>query len=104
MKKILLIILFVAVLVGGNLFAQQAVFAQALGGKILYFGGSPGGPPECVPPAIGLSCNRHWIGPPTPSIFPGVICPLCMGLAGIGRWFLGFSAGGIITIGVLGGL
>lgn len=96
MKKIFLIIIFVAALIGGSLFVRQLVFAQAIGGKILSFdlaGCSVGSP----------TCNRHMIGPPMPSFPPGVICPICMQFAGIGRWFLGRAIGGVVTIGGLGG-
>ncbi|MDO8581514.1 MAG: hypothetical protein Q7S16_01445 [bacterium] len=93
MKKILLIILFSAVLVGGSFFAHQTVFAQAIGGKIMSFN----------VPCPGTNCGLHTIIGIRPSFPPGVICPMCMAIAGIGRWFLGFSVGGVVISGGLGG-
>ncbi len=93
MKKILLVILFVAMLAGGTFFVQQTAFAQALGGKILMYH---------FPNIFDPFQLRHQIGPPVPSVMP-VLCAICMGPLGVGRWFLGFSVGGIVTIGGLGG-
>ena len=92
MKNVLLIIFLVIVFVSGIFTTQQTVFAQALGGKILFYDANP----------LSLFVGRHTIGPPTPSVVP-VLCPICLQFAGIGRWFLGFAVGGVVTIGGLGG-
>ena len=90
LPKHIFILLMIIALVGGVFFVQQTVFAQALGGKLLYI---------YAPPFQNMT---HAIIGVRPS--PGVICPICMMAAGAGRWFLGFAAGGVVIRGALGGL
>ena len=109
MKKIFLIILFVAALVGGSFFVQQTVFAQVLGGKILPTSGVDPCP-LFIPSTPGRVCPFFYyvVGPPRPTLFPtpatGVLWPMGPMAAAIGRWFLGRAVGGKVIFGRLGGL
>lgn len=110
MKKILLIILFAAALVGGSFFVQQTVFAQVFGGRILPT--SMTEPcPSGVPTVVGRVCYSFYyiVGLPRPTpLLPtppgiGLLWPMGKMTASVGRWFLGRAVNGTVTFGALGG-
>lgn len=107
------ILIFLIILLTGFAFTPTSgVFAQVhFGGKIMQW--VPSGavcPPIGVIDPLGRWCGvpYHVISPPRPSTPTGVLCPLCMGPAGVGRWFLGTGIFGLqgmqIIRGALGGL
>lgn len=90
LPKPFLILVLLVVLTTGVLFVDEAVYAQPVGGKILFYDANP----------LSATPFRHYIGPPMPSI---ALCPMCLGPFGVGRWFLGNSVGGFVFVGGLGG-
>ncbi len=90
LPKFFLTLLLLVILTTGVLFIHESVYAQSVGGRILYFDNAP----------VSPTFNRHTVGPPFPML---VYCPMCMGPLGIGRLFLGNAVGGVVIVGALGG-